>query len=145
MKNKRGIRITNAFQKILDESNCELNKIWVDKGSVFCNRSLKSRLEKTAIEMYSTHNKGKSVIPERIFKPQKVKICQYMTSISKNVYIDKLDDIVNKYNNTYHSTIKMKPVDVKSTTYIDSSKELNDKDPKFKLVILLEYQNIKTF
>ena len=72
--------------------------------------------------MYSTHNKGKSVIPERIFKPQKVKICQYMTSISKNVYIDKLDDIVNKYNNTYHSTIKMKPVDVKSTTYIDSSK-----------------------
>ena len=61
------------------------------------------------------------------------------------MYIDNLDDTVNKYNNTYHSTIKMKPVDVKSTTYIDSSKELNDKDPKFKLVILLEYQNIKTF
>ena len=56
-----------------------------------------------------------------------------MTSISKNVYIDKLDDIVNKYNNTYHSTIKMKPVDVKSNTYIDSSKEINNKDPKFKI------------
>ena len=55
-----------------------------------------------------------------------------MTSISKNVYIDKLDDIVNKYH-TYHSTIKMKPVDVKSNTYIDSSKEINNKDPKFKI------------
>ena len=68
-----------------------------------------------------------------------------MTSISKNVYIDKLDDIVNKYNNTYHSTIKMKPVDVKSKTYIDSSKKINDKDLGLKLVILLEYQNIKIF
>ena len=56
-----------------------------------------------------------------------------MTSISKNVYIDKLDDIVNKYNNAYHSTIKGKPVDVKSNTYINSSKEINDKDPKFKI------------
>ena len=68
-----------------------------------------------------------------------------MTSISKNVYIDKLDDIVNKYNNTYHSTIKMKPVDVKSNTYIDSSKEINDKDPKFKIgdiVRISKYKNI---
>ena len=56
-----------------------------------------------------------------------------MTSISKSVYIDKLDDIVNKYNNTCHSTIKMKPVDVKSNTCIDSSKEINNKDAKFKI------------
>ena len=56
-----------------------------------------------------------------------------MTSISQNVYIDTLDDIVNKYSNTYHSTIKMKPVDVKSNTYINSSKEIKDKDPKFKI------------
>ena len=56
-----------------------------------------------------------------------------MTSISKNVYIDKLDDIVNEYNNTYHRTIKMKPVDVKDNTYIDFKKEVNDKDPKFKI------------
>ena len=68
-----------------------------------------------------------------------------MTSVSKNVYIDKLDDIVNKYNNTYHSTIKMKPVDVKSKIYIDPSKKINDKDLDLKLVILLEYQNIKIF
>ena len=56
-----------------------------------------------------------------------------MTLISKNVYIDKLDDIVNEYNNTYHRTIKMKPVDVKDNTYIDFKKEVNDKDPKFKV------------
>ena len=56
-----------------------------------------------------------------------------MTSISKNLYIDKLDDILNKYNNKYHSAIKMKPVDVKSNTYIDSGKEINEKDPKFKI------------
>ena len=55
-----------------------------------------------------------------------------MTSVSKNLYIDKLDDIVNKYNNIYHSTIKMKPVDVKSNAYFNSRKEINDKDPKFK-------------
>ena len=66
-----------------------------------------------------------------------------MTSISKNVYIDKLDDIVNKSNNTYHSTIKMKPVDVKSSTYFDFSKENMEKTLNLKLVILLEYQNIK--
>ena len=68
-----------------------------------------------------------------------------MTSVSKNVHIDKLDDIVNKYNNTYHSTIKMKTVDVKSNTYIDSSKEINDKDPKFKIsdfVRISKYKNI---
>ena len=68
-----------------------------------------------------------------------------MTAISKNVYIHKLDDIVNKYNNTYHRTIKMKPVDVKSNTYINSSKEINDKDPKFKtddIVKISKYKNI---
>ena len=56
-----------------------------------------------------------------------------MTAVSKNVYIDKLDDIVNEYNNTYHRTIKMKPIEVKDNTYIDSIKEVNDKDPKFKV------------
>ena len=68
-----------------------------------------------------------------------------MTSISKNVYIDKLDDIVDEYNNTYHRTIKMKPVDVKDNTYIDFKKEVNDKDPKFKVgdhVRISKYKNI---
>ena len=56
-----------------------------------------------------------------------------MTAASKNVYINKLDDIVNEYNNTYHKTIKMKPIDLKDNTYIDSIKEVNDKDPKFRV------------
>ena len=68
-----------------------------------------------------------------------------MTAISKNVYIDKLDDIVNEYNNAYHRSIKTKPIDVKDNTYIDFGKEVNDKDPKFKVgdyVRISKYKNI---
>ena len=83
--------------------------------------------------MYSTHNKGKCVAAERFIKTLKTKIYKCMTTISKNVYIDKLDDIVNKYNNTYHTAIKMKLIDVKDNTYIDVKKEVNDNDPKFKV------------
>ena len=75
--------------------------------------------------MYSIHNKGISVVPERFIRTLKNKIYKYMTSISKSVYIDKLKGIINKYNNTYHSTIKMKPLDIKSNTYIDFNKENN--------------------
>ena len=82
--------------------------------------------------MYSIHNEGKSVVCERFIRTLKTNIYKYMTSISKNMYIDKLDDIVNEYNNTYHRTIKMKPIDVKDNSYIDFNKEVNDKDPKFK-------------
>ena len=82
-------------------------------------------------EMHSIHNEGKSVVAERFIRTLRNRIYKYMTSILKNVYIDKLDDIVNKYNNTYHRTIKMKAVDVKSSTYIDFNKEYNKKGPKF--------------
>ena len=84
--------------------------------------------------MYSTHNEGKSVIAERFIRTIKNKIYKYMTSISKKVYIDKLDDIVKKYNNTYHASIKMKPVDVKDNTYIDVKKEVQILN--LKLVIM---------
>ena len=109
------------------------NKIWVDKGKEFYNRSMKSFLQNNDIETFSTHNEGKSVIAERFITTLRNKIYKYMTSVSKNMYIDKLDDRVNKYNNTYHGTIKMKPVDVTSSTYIGSSRETNDKGPKFKI------------
>ena len=85
------------------------------------------------MEMYSAHNEGKSVVAERFIRALKNKIYEYITSVSKNVYIHKLDDIVNKYSNTYQSTIKMKPVDVKSSTYVNSSKEINNKNRKFKV------------
>ena len=70
--------------------------------------------------MYSTNNEGKSVVGERFIRTLKRKIYKYMTSISKTVYIDKLDDIVNECNNTYHTTIKMTPIDVKDNTYINT-------------------------
>ena len=95
--------------------------------------------------MYSIHNEGKSVVAERFIRTLKTKIYKYMTLVSKNVYIDKLDDIVDEYNNTYHRTIKMKPVDVKDNTYIDFKKEVNDRDPKFKVgdhVRISKYKNI---
>ena len=94
---------------------------------------MKSWLEKNDMDMYSTHNEGKSVVAERFIRTIKNKIYKHMTSIPKNVYIDKLDDIVNEYNNTKHRTTKMKPIDVKDNTYIDFGKEVNDNDPKFKV------------
>ena len=135
-KTKKALSIANAFQKILDKSAHKPNNIWVDKGSEFYNNSFKKWLKDNDIEQYSTHNEGKSVVAERFIKTLKTKIYKYMTSIWENVYIDKLDDVVNEYNNTYHRTIKMKPVDVKNNTYIDPIKEVYDKDPKFKLVIM---------
>ena len=74
---------------------------------------MKSLLEKNDIEMYSTHNEGKSVVAERFIRTIKKKIYKHMTSISKKLYIDKLDDIIHKYNNKKHRTIKMKPIDDK--------------------------------
>ena len=85
--------------------------------------------------MYLTNNEGKSVIAERFIRILKNKIYKYMTSIPKNVYINKLDDIVKKYNNTYRALIKMKPVDVKDNTYIDFKKKLIIKILNLKLVI----------
>ena len=69
--------------------------------------------------MYSIYNEGKSIVAERFIRTLITKIYKYMTSTSKNVYINKLDDIINEYNNTYHRTIKMKPTDVKDNKYID--------------------------
>ena len=95
--------------------------------------------------MYSTPKEEKSVVAERFIRTLKSKIYKYMTSVSKNVYIDKLDNKVNEYNNTNHRTIKMKPIDVKDNTYINIDKEVNDKKPKFKVgdhVRISKYKNI---
>ena len=95
--------------------------------------------------MYAIHNEGKAVVAERFIRTLQTKIYKYMTLMSKNVYIDKLDDIVDEYNNTHHRSIKMKPVDVEDNTYIDFKKEVNDKDPKFKvwdLERISKYKNI---
>ena len=83
--------------------------------------------------MYSTHNEGKSVLAERYIKTLNNQIYTYMTSVSKNLYIDRLADIINIYNNTYHSTIKMKHVDAKSSTYTDFNVEKHDEYLTFKV------------
>ena len=95
--------------------------------------------------MYSTYNEGKPVVAERFIKTLKNKIFKHMTAISKNVYFDVLDDIVNKYNNTIHRTIKMKPIDVTSNSFAEYNEDSNKKDPKFKVgdhVKSSKYKNI---
>ena len=106
---------------------------------------MKSCLQDNNIEIHSTHNEGKSVVAERFIRTLKNKVYKYLISVPKNVCIDKLNDTVNKYSNTFHSTIKTKPAGVKSSTYIDFNVGKNDKDPKFKAnehVRISKYQNI---
>ena len=105
LKDKKGISIVNAFQKIISKGR-KPNKIWVDQGSEFYNNSFKRFSKIINIEMYSTYNEEKSAVAERFIRTLKNKIFKQMTSVSNNVYFDALDDIVNKYNNTVHRTIK---------------------------------------
>ena len=95
--------------------------------------------------MYSTYNEGKSVVAERFIRTLKNKIFKHMAAISKNVYFDVLDDIVNKYNNTVHRTIKMKPIDVMGDSYAEYNEDFNKKDSKFEIgdrVRISKYKNI---
>ena len=144
LKDKRRITIVNAFQKIISEGR-KPNKIWVDQGGEFYNNLFKRFLKINNIEMYSTYNEGKSVVAERFIRTLKNKIFKHMTAISKNVYFDVLDNIVNKYNNTVHRTIKMKPIDVTDDSYAEYNEDFNKKDPKFKVgdhVRISKYKNI---
>ena len=120
LKDKKGTSIVNAFQKIISEGR-KPNKIWVDQGSEFYNNNFKD-LKINNIEIYSTYNEGKFVVAERFIKTLKNKIFKHMAAISKNLYFDVLVDIVNKYNNTVHRAIKMKPIDVTSDSYIEYNK-----------------------
>ena len=142
---EKDITITNALQIFLDESNRNLIKTWVDKGSEFFNRSMKLWPEFNDIEIYTANYRGKSVVAERFIRDLKNKTYKSMTSVSKNVHIDKLVEILYKYSNTCHSAIKMKAVDVNSTTSIDFSKENNKEHPKFKVgndVRISKYKSI---
>ena len=130
IKDKKGASIVNALKKIISEGR-KPNKIWVDQGSEFYNKSFTDFLKINNIEMYSTFNEGKSVIAERFIRTLKNKIYKHMTTISKDVYVDVLDDIVNKYNDTVHKTIKMKPIDITDDSFAKYNEESNKKDPKF--------------
>ena len=144
LKDKKGISIVNAFDKIIKQSNRKPNKIWVDQEGEFYNNVFEKWLSDNDINMYSTYNEGKSVVAERFIRTLKNELYKHMTATGKNVYYDVLDDVVNKYNNTKHSTIKMKPIDVKNNkrVYID---EHNEKDSKFKVgdrVKISKFKNI---
>ena len=132
LKDKKGISIVNAFDKIIKQSERKPNKIWVDQGSELYNNNFKKWLSDNNVIMYSTYNEGKSVVAERFIRTLKNKLYKHMKATSKNVYYDVLDDIVNEYNNTKHSTIKIKPIDVKDNkrVYID---EHNEKRSRFKV------------
>ena len=144
LKDKKGISNVNGFDKIIKQSNRKPNKIRVDQGSEFSNNSFKKWLSDNNIIMYSTYNKGKSVVAERFIRTLKDKLYKHMTATSKNVYYNVLDDVFSKYNNTKHSTIKMKPIDIKNNkrVYID---EHNEKDSRFKVddrVRISKFKNI---
>ena len=136
LKDKKRCKHCCSISKYFKQSNKKPNRIWVDKGSEFYNTSFKKWVQNNNIVMYSTHNEGKFVVAERFIRTLKSKIYKYMTSISKNVYTDKLDDIVDEYNNTYHTTIKMKPIDVKDNTYINTDKKSMINMLHLKLVIM---------
>ena len=144
-KDKKGISIVNAFNKIIKQSNRKPNKIWIDLGGEFYNNVFEKWLSDNNIIMYSTYNEGKSVVAERFIRTLKNKLYKHMTATGKKVYYDVLDDVVNKYNNTKHSTIKMKPIDVENNNkrvYID---EHNEKDSRFKVgdrVRISKFKNI---
>ena len=92
IKNRKGTSIVDAFEKILSNSNRRPNKKWIDQGSQFYNSPFKDFLKINNIKMYSTYNKGKSVVAERFIRTLKNKILEHMTAISKNIYFDVLDD-----------------------------------------------------
>ena len=145
LKDKKGISIVNAFDKIIKQSNRKPSKIWVDQGGEFYNNVFEKWLSDNDMIMYSTYNEGKSVVAERFIRTLKNKFYKHMTATAKNVYYNVLDDVVNKYNNTKHSTIKMKPIDVgdnNKRVYID---EHNEKDSRFKVgdrVRISKFKNI---
>ena len=143
LKDKKGTSIVNAFQKIISKER-KPNKIWIDQDSEFYNQSFKDFLKINNIGLYSTFNEGKSVVAERFIRTLKNKIFKYMIANSKNVYFDVLDDIVDKYNNTVHKTIKIKPIDVTNDSFVEYNEESNEINPKYKVgdhVRISKYKN----
>ena len=143
LKDKRGISIVNAFQKII--SKRKPNKTWVNQGGEFYNVLSKRFLKINNIEMYSTYNEGKSVVAEKFIRILKNKIFKHITAASNNFYFDLLSDIVNKYNNTVHRSIKMKPIKVTSDSYAEYNEDSNVTKPKFKVgdhVRISKYKDI---
>ena len=126
LKDKKGASVVKGFEKIVSKSGRQPNKIWVDQGSEFYNKTFKNWLKDEEREMYSTYNEGKSVVAERFIRTLKNKLYKHMTAIGQNVYWNVFDDVVAKYNNTINKSIGMKPKDVKSDKMKNQMKKAQD-------------------
>ena len=132
LKDKIGIPIVNAFPWVLESSKWKSNKVWVDQGSEFYSNSFKGWFNDNDMKMYFTHNEGKFDVAERFIRTVKTKFTNIWQLCQKKVSFNVLHDIVARYNDAYHKTIKKKPFDIKFDSYADS----NDKDPKFEKLIM---------
>ena len=145
LKDKKGTSVVKGFEKIVNESGRQPNKIWVDQGSEFYNKTFKNWLMSEGIEMYSTYNEGKSVVTERFIRTLKNKLYKHMTAIGKNVYWNVLDDVVDKYNDTVNRSIGTKPKDVKNNKKVVYVEESNEKSARFSVgdcVRILKFKNV---
>ena len=144
LKDKIGVSIVNAFQKIVSEGR-KSNKIQVDQGGEFYNNLFKRFFKINSIQIYSTYNEGKSVVAERFIRTLKNNVFNHMTAVLNNFHFDVLDDIVNKHNNTVQRTIKMEPIDFTSDSYAKYNEDSNVTKPKLKVgnhVSISKYKNI---
>ena len=147
LKDKKGASVVKGFKKIVNELGRRPNKIWVDQGSEFYNKTFKNWLKDEGIEMYLMYNEGKSVVAERFIRTLKNKLYKHVTAIGKNVYWNVLDDAVEKYNDTINKSIGMKPKDVKINKKAVYVEESNEKSARFSVgncVRISKFKNIFT-
>ena len=132
LKTKTGSELIEAFQKIMKIRKPK--KLWTDLGKEFVNKQFKSFLAENNIELYHTFNEGKAVVIERFNRTLKERMWKKFTELSTTKYIDILPELVNNYNNTYHSTIKMTPTEGSDAkNKINYNYDIHISKPKFKI------------
>ena len=132
LKDKKSKTVLNTFVKIVNESNCKPNKIWVDQGRELYNKLMHEWLDNNDILIYSTHNEGKLIMAERFIKTLKAEIYKQLAAIDSKSYLPCLNKLVHQYKNTYHHSINKKPCNADFSAVIEKI-ETNSKAPKFKV------------
>ena len=131
LKDKKGKTVVNALIEIVNESNCKPNKLWVDQEKELYNKLIQEWLDNNIL-MYTTHNKSKSIIAERLIKTLKAKIYQKITAINSKSYLSYLSKLVDQYNAIYLHSINKKPINADYFALTDKI-ETTSKAPKFKV------------
>ena len=145
LKDKNGKTVLNAFIEIVNESNRQPNKLWVDQRREFYNKLMQECLDNNDILMYSAHNEGKTVIAETFIKTSKTKIFKKNATNDSKSYLSYLNKLVDQYNNNYHHFINKKPINADYSALTEKKNETNLKAPKFKVhdrVRITKYRNI---